>query len=318
MLRFIFMGTPAPAAETLEALLRGPDRVVGVVTQPDRPVGRGQKTVPSPVRVVARDHGIPVLTPQRMKDPLLLDQLRDWAPDLIVVVAYGRILPQVILDLPPRGCINVHYSLLPKYRGAAPMQWALLSGDLVTGVTTMLLVAKMDAGPILLQETVLIDPRETTTTLQEKLVPVGAGLLLETIEGLKEGTVVPSGQDEAAATFASMLKKDDGVIDWAQSAVEIERKVRAFTPWPSAFTYYGGRLVKVHDARVVDLEVPEQPGTIVKAQGGDLWVATGQGVLSVDALQLEGKNRMSTAAFLRAGSLEQGRRFERIASNDTA
>jgi len=318
MLRIVFMGTPASAAQTLAALLRGPDRVVGVVTQPDRPVGRGQKTVPSPVRVVARDHEIPVLTPQKMTDPLFLDQLRDWAPDLIVVVAYGRILPQIILDLPPGGCINVHYSLLPKYRGAAPMQWALLSGDLVTGVTTMLLVAKMDAGPILLQETVPIDPRDTTITLQEKLVPVGARLLLATIAGLQEGTVVPSGQDEADATFASMLKKDDGAIDWTQSAPEIERKVRAFTPWPSAFTYYEGKLVKVHDARVVDCDAPEQPGTIVKAEGGDLWVATGEGVLSVDALQLEGKTRMSTEVFLRAGRLEQGRRFERHAKDDTA
>jgi len=318
MLRIVFMGTPASAAQTLAALLRGPDRVVGVVTQPDRPVGRGQKTVPSPVRVVARDHEIPVLTPQKMTDPLFLDQLRDWAPDLIVVVAYGRILPQVILDLPPRGCINVHYSLLPKYRGAAPMQWALLSGDSVTGVTTMLLVAKMDAGPMLLQEEVPIDPRDTTTTLQAKLVPVGARLLLETIEGLKEGTVTSSEQDEAAVTFAGMLKKEDGLIDWTLSAPEIERRVRAFTPWPSAYTYYEGKLVKVHDACVVDVQAREKPGTIVKAAGRDLWVATGEGVLSVDVLQLEGKSRMSTDVFLRAGRLEQGGCFERIAKDDTA
>jgi len=309
--RIVFMGTPVAAAATLDTLLGGPDPVVGVVTQPDRPVGRGQKTVPSPVRVVAQDHGIPVLTPQKMTDPLLLEQLRDWAPDLMVVVAYGRILPQIILDLPPLGCVNVHYSLLPKYRGAAPMQWALLSGDSVTGVTTMLLVAKMDAGPLLLQETVPVDPRDTTPSLQEKLVPVGAQLLLKTIEGLKAGSVASTAQDEEAVSFAAILKKEDGLIDWSQSAQEIDRRIRAFTPWPSAFTHYEGKLVKIHDARPVDTSATDAPGTIVKAQGKDLWIVTGDGVLSVDALQLAGKNRMSTEVFLRAGKLEQGRCFER-------
>jgi len=318
MYRIVFMGTPASAAATLQEMLRGPDPVVGVVTQPDRPVGRGQKNLPSPVRASARDHGIPVSTPEKMKDPAFLDQLRDWAPNLIAVVAYGRILPQVILDLPPSGCVNVHYSLLPRHRGAAPMQWALLDGDSVTGVTTMLLVARMDAGPILLQEEVPIEPRDTTVTLQEKLVPVGAKLLLKTIEGLKAGTVTPSEQDEAAATYASMLKKADGLIDWTQAARDIERKVRAFTPWPSAYTYHDGRLVKVHEARALDVPGSENPGTIVRASQGDLWVATGQGVLSVDALQMEGRNRMSSDVFLRAGKLEAGERFARSEKDDTA
>jgi methionyl-tRNA formyltransferase len=318
MYRIVFMGTPAPAAATLESLLRGPDHVVGVVTQPDRPVGRGQKTLPSPVRILARDRGIPVLAPQKMKDPGLLEQLRGWAPDVIAVVAYGRILPQVILDLPSKGCINVHYSLLPRHRGAAPMQWALLNGDSVTGVTTMLLVARMDAGPVLLQEKVPIDPWDTTVTLQEKLVPVGAELLLKTIVRLKDGTVTPTEQDEGAATYASMLRKEDGLIDWTNSALEIERRVRAFTPWPSAFTYYEGKLVKIHDARVVDARVLQDPGTIVKTSDGDLWVATGQGLLSVDVLQFEGKNRMSADVLLRSGRLEPGSCFERRQEDHTA
>jgi len=309
MFRIVFMGTPASAAATLEALLRRADPVVGVVTQPDRPVGRGQKSLPSPVRVTAQNHGIPVLTPEKMKDPAFLDRLRDLAPDVIVVVAYGRILPQIILDLPPKGCINVHYSLLPRHRGAAPMQWALLAGDEVTGVTTMLLVAKMDAGPVFLQREVPIEPRDTTATLQEKLVPVGAELLLETLAGLKDGTVTPTEQDESAATYASMLKKEDGRIDWTGPALEIERKVRALAPWPSAFTYHEGKLLKIHDARVLDVRTSEKPGTIVKASEGDLWVATGRGILSVESLQLEGRNRMSSDVFLRGAQLEQGECF---------
>lgn len=318
MYRIVFMGTPASAAATLQALLSGPDRVVGVVTQPDRPVGRGQKTLPSPVRVVAQEHGIPVAAPPKMKDPLFLAQLREWAPDLIAVVAYGRILPQAILDLPPQGCVNVHYSLLPRYRGAAPMQAALLAGDSVTGVTTMRLVARMDAGPILLQKRVPIGPRETSATLQEKLVPVGAALLLETIAGLKDGRVSPTEQDEADATYAAMLAKEDGRIDWTQAALDIERRVRAFTPWPSAFTYHDERLVKIHEARALDARTSEPPGTIVRASKGELWIATGHGVLAVDALQMEGRKRMSSGDFLRAGKLAAGDSFAGSPRDSTA
>ena len=197
-MRIVFMGTPASAAASLETLLGGDHEVVGVVTQPDRPSGRGQTTTPSPVRRTAAERGIPVLTPQRMKDPGLLEHLRDWRPDLMVVVAYGRILPRTILDLAPLGCVNVHYSLLPRYRGAAPMQWAILQGEAVTGVTTMQLVAEMDAGPILLAQAVAMDPGETVTTLEARLVPVGARLLMETVAGLEQGALTPRPQDPPA------------------------------------------------------------------------------------------------------------------------
>ncbi|HWO42140.1 MAG TPA: methionyl-tRNA formyltransferase, partial [Candidatus Eisenbacteria bacterium] len=228
--RIVYMGTPVPAAATLECLLSGPDAVVGVVSQPDRPAGRGQRLLPSPVRQLAQSRGLPVLTPEKMRDPNVLARLESWRPDLIVVVAFGRILPRSVLELPPHGCVNVHYSLLPKYRGAAPAAWTIINGESEAGVTTMKLVEKMDAGPIYLQEAVPLDPEETTASLQAKLTPVGARLLLETIRKLKERTIVPRPQNEAEATFAPLIKKEDGLIDWTRPAVEIERRVRGFNP----------------------------------------------------------------------------------------
>ena len=309
-MRIVFMGTPASAAASLETLLGGDHEVVGVVTQPDRPSGRGQTTTPSPVRRTAAERGIPVLTPQRMKDPGLLEHLRDWQPDLMAVVAYGRILPQTILDLAPLRCVNVHYSLLPSYRGAAPMQWAILQGEAVTGVTTMQLVAEMDAGPILLAEEVAMDPGETVTTLEARLVPVGARLLMETVAGLEQGSLTPQPQDPAAATFAPMLRKEDGLIDWTRPAREIERRIRAFTPWPSAFTYWQGKRVKVHGARPAAAGAEAAPGTVAQAGADGIQVATGDGVLLLTELQLEGRKRMPAEAFLRGAGLRQGMRFE--------
>ena len=311
-MRIVFMGTPASAAASLETVLDGPDEVVGVVTQPDRPSGRGQATTPSPVRRTADDAGIAVLTPRKMKDPDLLAQLREWSPDLAVVVAYGRILSQALLDLPPLGCVNVHYSLLPRYRGAAPMQWAILEGDAVTGVTTMKLVAEMDAGPILLVEEVAMAPDETAASLEAKLVPVGARLLAATLAGIKQGSIEPRAQDSAAVTFAPMLSKDDGMIDWSRPAPEIERRVRAFTPWPSAFSYWQGKRVKVHAARPLTAEAPggAAPGTVVRADGDGIRVATGAGPLLLTELQLEGRKRMPAQQFLRGAGLREGMRFE--------
>ena len=312
-MRIVYMGTPACAAASLEALLEGPHEIASVVTQPDRPSGRGQATTPSPVRQAAERRGIPVLTPVKMKDPELLEQLAAWRPDLVVVVAYGRILPQSILDLAPLGCVNVHYSLLPKYRGAAPMQWAILKGEAVTGVTTMRLVAEMDAGPVLLSETVAMDPGETVPSLEAKLVPVGARLLRQTVAGLEQGRLRARPQDPAGVTFAPMLKKEDGLVDWARPALEIERRVRAFTPWPSAFTYWQGKLVKVHGASMADgaaAREPEQPGTVLRADAAGVHVATGAGALLLTELQMEGRKRMPAAAFLRGAGLRAGMRFE--------
>lgn len=309
------MGTPASAAATLETLLGGPDEVVGVVTQPDRPAGRGQATMPSPVRRTAAAAGVPVLTPRKMKDPGLLERLHGWRPDLVAVVAYGRILPQAILDLPPLGCVNVHYSLLPRYRGAAPMQWAILEGEAVTGVTTIRLVAEMDAGPLLLAEEVAMEPDETAATLEARLVPVGARLLTATLEGLAKGSLTPRSQDPAGVTFAPMLRKEDGMIDWARPAPEIERRIRAFTPWPSAFTHWEGKRVKVHGASPVAADAAhrtEAPGTVVRAGADGISVATGAGVLLLTELQVEGRKRMPADAFLRGAGLRAGMRFESL------
>ena len=332
-MRIVFMGTPASAAASLETLLRGPDEVVGVVTQPDRPAGRGQATTPSPVRRRAEEAGIPVLTPRKMKDPGLLERLRGWRPHLVVVVAYGRILPQAILDLPPLGCINVHYSLLPRYRGAAPMQWAILQGEAVTGVTTMQLVAEMDAGPVLLAEEVAMAPDETAASLEAKLVPVGARLLTATVAGVGQGSLTPRPQDPSAVTFAPMLSKDDGMIDWTRPAQEIERRIRAFTPWPSAFTYRQGKRIKVHGARPAPVDRAQcadapgtatsaagssadparpaaAPGTVVRAGAAGISVATGAGVLLLTELQMEGRKRLPAEAFLRGAGIQAGARFE--------
>jgi methionyl-tRNA formyltransferase len=306
----VFMGTPETSAFTLEYLLKGPDPVIGVVTQPDRPAGRGQKTAFSPVRKLAQDHGLPVLAPQKIRDPEFLKTLESWRPKLIVVVAYGRILPTAILELAPQGCINVHYSLLPKYRGAAPAAWTILNGDVQGGVTTMRLVEKMDAGPIYLQEEVAIAPDETTGSLQAKLTPVGARLLLETIRQLKEGSLLPQTQNEAQVTFAPMIKKEDGLIDWSQAAVGIERRVRGFSPWPGAYTHLGGKLLKIHRVKVVADQTSGNPGDILRADAGGFWVATRSGIIGLEEVQLENRKRLPGGEFLRGTRVKTGDRFQ--------
>lgn len=305
----VFMGTPEVAAASLQHLLNGPDPVVGVVTQPDRPAGRGQKRVSSPVRRVAEGYHIPVLTPEKIRDPAFFASLKSWAPQLIVVVAYGRILPRSVLDLPPQGCLNVHYSLLPKYRGAAPVAWAILNGEGKSGVTTMRLVEKMDAGPTLLQEETSLVPNETTASLEAKLIPIGARLLLETIRRLKEGSVTPKPQREEEATYAPILKKEDGQIDWSQPAKAIESRVRAFYPWPSAYTYLQGKLLKIYRAAVITAEEKGLPGEVVRAHRGGLWITTGQGILGLEEVQLENRKRLAAAEFLKGTRIGKGERL---------
>ena len=305
----VFMGTPKAAAFSLEQLLKGPDPVVGVVTQPDRPAGRGQKSLPSPVRRVAEKHGLPVAAPEKLRGPDFLAVLERWAPRLIVVVAYGRILPRAILELPRHGCLNVHYSLLPKYRGAAPVAWAIINEEEKSGVTTMLLVEKMDAGPIFLQEEVPLAPDETAASLQAKLIPIGANLLLETIRRLKDGSLAPKEQNEAEASYAPILKKEDGRIDWRDPAKTIECRIRGFDPWPSAYTFLHGRLLKIHRAHVIMGEVKEPPGTVLRVDQGGLWIATGQGVLSLEEIQWENRKRLPAAEFLKGARIEKGERL---------
>ncbi len=303
------MGTPAVAAVTLEKLNQGPDQVVGVVTQPHRPAGRGQENIASAVQKTAERLGLPVAAPEKIRDPAFLEILQGWKPQIIVVVAYGRILPKSVLDLAPYGCLNVHYSLLPKYRGAAPAAWTIVNGETQAGVTTMRLVEKMDAGPIYLQEAVSVAPDETTQSLQSKLTPVGARLMLETIRGLKENSLHGRIQDENGASPAPMIKKADGLIDWRQAAQAIERRVRGFTPWPSAYTYRQGKLLKVHRARVIAASEPNDPGAVVRADNEGFWVAAGSGVLSLEEVQLEGKRRLSGVDFIRGARVVKGERL---------
>ena len=302
----VFMGTPEIAAVTLQILSDGSDPVVGVVTQPDRPTGRGQQSRPSPVRRMAERRGIPVITPMKIRDSGFLDALRSWNPQLIVVVAFGRILPKSILDLSPRGCLNVHYSLLPKYRGAAPVTWTIINGEEKGGVTTMQLVEQLDAGPIYLQEEVELDEHETTDSLQAKLAPLGAQLLLKTISGLKENSIQAHDQDETCATFAPMIKKEDGLVDWTQPALTIERRVRAFTPWPSAYTHLVGKVLKIHRAIPIRTNRSGVPGEIVRADSGGFWVATGNGTLSLEEVQLENKKRVPGVEFIKGARIATG------------
>ncbi len=307
--RIVFMGTPQIAAASLEQLINGPDPVVGVVTQPNRPAGRGQQPAPSPVRKIAESSGIPAIAAEKIRTPEFLENLKQWRPEIIVVVAYGRILPKTILDVAPQGCLNVHYSLLPKYRGAAPAAWTIINGEREGGVTTMKLVEKMDAGAIYLQEAVPLADDETTATLQAKLTPIGARLLCETLRRLKEGSLTPVDQDENAATLAPMLKKEDGLIDWQQSALAIERRVRGFDPWPGSFTHAGGKLLKVHRAKIIASERTGRPGEVIRADGAGIWIATAAGILELVEVQWENKKRLAGAEFIKGARIKVGDRL---------
>ena len=303
------MGTPGIAAATLAELVQGPDTVVGVITQPDRPSGRGRQTTPSPVRKYAESRGIPIAAPEKIRTAEFHDLIRKWQPEIIVVVAYGRILPKTVLELPPRGYVNVHYSLLPKYRGAAPAAWTIINGETEGGVTTMRLVEKMDAGGIYLQEKIALAPDETTGSLQEKLTPIGARLLLETLRRLKDESLTPTEQDESQATLAPILKKEDGLIVWNRASIEIERRVRGFDPWPGSFTHLNGKLLKIHRAKIITSELTASPGEIVKADNDAFWVATGSGVIALEEVQFENKKRLPGGEFIKGARIKTGDRL---------
>ena len=307
----VFMGTPQIAADTLRALLDRSESIVGVVTQPDRPAGRGQKTSPSSVRKLADARGIPVIAPQKIKAPEFAEALRIWQPEVIVVVAYGRILPKTILELAPHGCVNVHYSLLPKYRGAAPAAWTIINGEREGGVTTMKLVEKMDAGAIYLQQALPLAADETTGSLQAKLTPIGARLLMQTLEGLKDRTLTAREQDETLATPAPMLKKEDGIIDWTRPAVEIERRVRGLDPWPGSFTYISGKMLKVHRASVLSraMTTTGVPVEVIRADAGGFWIGTSSGLIDLVEVQLENKKRLQGVEFIRGVRIKAGDRL---------
>ena len=300
------MGTPPFARTILESLLTGPDPVVGVVCQPDRPRGRGLVRTAPEVKSLAAHAGLPVLQPERVRDPAFVDTLRALAPDLVVVAAYGRILPRAILDLPTHGCINVHASLLPRHRGAAPVVAAILTGDAVTGVTIMAMAEEMDAGDILLQRQVAIGPEESGGALTERLALLGGATLREAIAGVQAGTLRPVAQPAAGVTFAPRLGREQCRIDWERAAGEIARQVRALAPAPSAFTTMGGRLLKVHRAATGSGGAGSSPGRVLRGGPEGIEVATGDGVLRLLEVQLEGKRRLTAAAYLAGHLLAPG------------
>lgn len=298
------MGTPEFAVPTLRAMLDAGVEVVGVVTQPDRPAGRGREVVASPVKRVAVERGIDILQPLKIKAPDAVAWVQERRPDVIVVVGYGQIIPAAVFDWPKLGTVNVHASLLPKYRGAAPIQWAIANGETVTGVTTMRIEAGLDTGDIFLVRETGIGPEETASELSLRLAAMGAELLTETLRGLEAGTITPRKQDDAAATYAPILKKEDGRVDWTRSARAISNQARGFDPWPGAFTKFRGELLQLRRVRAVE-ESAGGPGRIEVA-GRALKVACGEGGLEVLELQPEGKRRMTAPEFLNGRRPESG------------
>lgn len=285
-MRIVFAGTPEFAAQHLQALLDAGRTVVAVYTQPDRPAGRGQKLAPSPVKQLAVRHGIPVYQPQTLRDPAAQAELAALQADLMVVVAYGLILPQAVLDLPRLGCINSHASLLPRWRGAAPIQRAIEAGDDESGVTVMQMEAGLDTGPMLLKVSTPITAEDTGGTLHDRLAALGSQAVVRAVEALAAGTLQPEPQDDALATYAHKLSKDEARIDWRRPAVELERLVRAFNPWPICHTTLDGEALKVHAARLGAGQ--GEPGHILEASRNGLTVACGEGALSLTRLQLPG------------------------------
>ncbi len=299
MTRVVFMGTPDFAVPSLEALIADPAfTVAGVVTQPDRPAGRGQQIRMSPVKTCALAHDIPITQPEKLRGDEALAPLVAWAPDVIVVAAFGQLLRAAVLSLPRYGCINVHASLLPRWRGAAPIQYAIREGDAESGVTIMVMEAGLDTGPILLQRAIPLAPDETGASLHDKLAALGADLLIPALKGVIAGAIAPRPQPEEGVTIARSLEKGAGRIDWGQSAAAIDRQVRAYTPWPGSFTTLDGEILKVLGGRVSASTAPARPPGTLLLDGGDMAVATGDGLYVIGECQPAGRRPMTAAAFL--------------------
>lgn len=304
-MRILFMGTPEFAVPSLEALLHGGHQVCGVFCQPDRPVGRHQNQLqPPPVKECALAHGIPVFQPTKLRDGTALTQIQALAPELIVVAAYGRILPKEILDCPPKGCINVHSSLLPKYRGAAPINWAILNGEQETGVTIMHMAEALDAGDIIAQVSTPIEPNENAGELTGRLARLGGELLVKTVKTIEDGTADRQAQEESLVTLAPMLSKDLSPLDFTRPALALHDQVRGLLPWPAATAQIKGTRCKVFVTRVE--EVSGAPGTVLEAGNEGLLVACGQGALRIMELQPDGGKRMPAAAYLRGRPIPAG------------
>ncbi|MCB5712067.1 methionyl-tRNA formyltransferase [Lactonifactor longoviformis] len=310
-MRIIFMGTPDFAVGTLEALIEAGHDIAGVVTQPDKPKGRGKNLMAPPVKQAAIARGLAVYQPKKVRDPEFIQILRKLEPQIIVVVAFGQIIPQEILELAPFGCINVHGSLLPKYRGAAPIQWAVIDGEKESGVTIMKMDAGLDTGDMISKEIVPLEDKETGGSLFDKLAKAGARLCVQTLPSIENETAVYEKQPEESPTaYASMIDKKMGCIQWEEKAKTIEQLIRGLNPWPSAYTYLQGKTLKIWEADVLSEESGKEPGEVVRTDKTGLYIQTGDKVLCVKELQLEGKKRMEAGAFLRGYEIPEGTRLK--------
>ena len=319
-MRIVFMGTPDFSVPALKALVEAGHQVIAVVTQPDKPRGRGKEVQMTPVKIQAMEYGIPVYQPAKVREASFVEVLKGLEADVYVVIAFGQILPKAVLELPKYGCINIHASLLPKYRGAAPIQWCVIDGERETGITTMMMDVGLDTGDMLEKAVIPIEEKETGGSLHDKLSMAGGDLILSTLKKLEEGTLVRTPQTDEGTCYAKMLTKSLGDIDWNQGAVSIERLIRGLNPWPSAYTMWNGKTIKIWAADViagreaadflsesgVPAETGTAPGTVVCSDKRGLVVCTGGGLLSIRELQMEGKKRMDTPAFLRGYPIPAG------------
>lgn len=309
--RVVFMGTPEFACPTLQALIDRGEHIVAVVTQPDRPKGRGQQVLPPPVKTLAEKYGIPVHQPLKVREPAFVEQLKEMAPDLIVVVAFGQILPKPVLEIPHLGCINVHASLLPRYRGAAPINWCIINGEAETGVTTMMMDVGLDTGDMLVKKAIPIAPDDDARTLHDKLSVLGADTLAETLDLLANGNLVSEKQDDSLTCYAPMLKKEDGAISWEADALTIQNRIRGMNPWPGTYTMIDGKMLKIFRAQGSTGD--GAPGTVLEVGRDGIEVACGDGSIVITELQLEGKKRLPAAEFLAGCRLEPGTVLGRLA-----
>lgn len=319
-MRIVFMGTPDFSVPALKALVEAGHQVIAVVTQPDKPKGRGKEVQMTPVKIQAMEYGIPVYQPAKVREASFVEVLKGLEADVYVVIAFGQILPKAVLELPKYGCINIHASLLPKYRGAAPIQWCVIDGERETGITTMMMDVGLDTGDMLEKAVIPIEEKETGGSLHDKLSMAGGDLILSTLKKLEEGTLVRTPQTDEGTCYAKMLTKSLGDIDWNQGAVSIERLIRGLNPWPSAYTMWNGKTIKIWAADVIAgreaadflsesgvlAETGTAPGTVVCSDKRGLVVCTGGGLLSIRELQMEGKKRMDTPAFLRGYPIPAG------------
>lgn len=308
MIRIVYMGTPDFAVEPLEAIIKAGYEVAAVVTQPDKQKGRGKEVKMTPVKECALRHGIPVFQPVKIKEPEAVAELEKYQADLFVVAAFGQLLSEEILNMPEYGCINIHASLLPAYRGAAPIQWAVLNGEKESGVTIMQMDKGLDTGDMLLKRSVELSPKETGDSLHDKLMRLGAELIVEALPKLEKGELVPEKQKDELSSYAKKLTKAMGQIDWSKDAVSLERWIRGLNSWPSAYTFFGGKTLKIWEAQVTEENGAQkaEPGQVISVSREGFTVACGQGALQILSLQLEGKKRVLTREFLLGYQVEPG------------